>query len=402
MNCYYCDKIKSNDPDYEGSQPSYDLGSGAPRCYKHWRYLCDHCGEPSHFMSTSYDSDSEKFYCWKCAMGQEEVADSLWVWKYYFRYRSPWTGQWIPALDRLEYEKRHPLDQADSKQPALNNISRETYLVRYPEPPGRWRAEPSVTDAEVQVTWNANAEVWDALYDEDGDRNRRYQSDEPMLQLLGEVRGMRILDVDSGNGYLCRKLAKAGAVMTGIELAGKLLEIATRNEAGDNLGITYHHGSAAKMAFLSDTSFDKAVANYVLMDVRDYIGALQHVFRVLRPGGCFVVVLSHPCFAIGPGGWEKPALDSPRLEDRFAWRADEYFHRGPTLAQWGNLNPVMSFHRPLRDYWQAFAEVGFTVDAFEEPSVSERGRREQSIARVEQCLRIPYSCIFQLVKPLHN
>jgi SAM-dependent methyltransferase len=141
------------------------------------------------------------------------------------------------------------------------------------------------------------------------------------------------------------------------------------------------------------------VSNYVLMDVRDVEGALRNVYRVLRPGGCFVVVISHPCFSCGPGGWVIPAADSPRLEDRFAFRVDAYFQRGPVVAQWGHLDPVISHHRPLRDYWQAFADAGFTVDGFEEPSITERGLRELPVSRTDYSQRIPYSCIFRLIKP---
>ena len=187
-------------------------------------------------------------------------------------------------------------------------------------------------------------------------------------------------------------------MMTGIELADNFLEIATKRETDERLGITYHHGSASEMDFLPDSHFDKAVSNYVLMDIRDYIGALRQVSRVLVPGGRFVVVISHPCFASGPAGWVIPAPDSPRREDRFAFRVDSYFHRGPYIGQWGNLDPVFSFHRPLRDYWQAFFEAGFAVDGFEEPSITDRGRRELPVWRVEQSLRIPYSCIFRLTK----
>lgn len=136
-----------------------------------------------------------------------------------------------------------------------------------------------------------------------------------------------------------------------------------------------------------------------MMDVLDYVAAVQNVFHVLRPGGSFVVVISHPSFACGPGGWVTPAPDSPRREDWTAFRVDDYFHRGPYLGQWGTFDPVLSFHRPLRDYWQAFTEAGFVVDAFEEPSITERGRRELPLAQAEQALRVPYSCIFRLRKP---
>ena len=153
------------------------------------------------------------------------------------------------------------------------------------------------------------------------------------------------------------------------------------------------------MDFLPDVHFDKAVSNYVLMDIRDYEAALRHVFRVLKPGGIFVAVISHPCFGSGPSGWVTPALDTPRSEERLAYRVDNYFHRGPTVTQWRDLDPVLSFHRPIKDYWRAFADTGFVVTDFDEPSITERGRRELSPWRVERALRIPYSCIFQLTKP---
>ena len=402
MNCYYCDKIKASGAGYESSHASHDLGSAAPRCSKHWRYVCGQCEEPDHFMSSGYDAGAGKFYCASCAVGQEEVPGPFWAWEYYFRYLSPWSGQWSVALDRLEYEGAHPVQDDSSTATALAAISQEPYLDRYPENPGFWRLQREATDQDAQSSWNANAERWDALYDDDGDRNRKYQSDEPMLEMLGRVNGMKVLDVGSGNGYLSRKLAKAGAAMTGVELADRILKIATEREAKERLGIRYLHGSVSSMDLLPDSHFDKAISNYVLMDVQDYKGALSEVFRVLRPGGLYVVVISHPCFASGPAGWVKPAPDSPRPEDRFAFRVDNYFHRGPYEGQWGELLPVLSFHRPLMDYWEAFAEAGFRVDGFEEPSITERGRQELPTSRVAQSLRIPYSCIFRLVKPAGN
>ena len=399
MNCYYCDQIAANDPTYAVSPASHDLGSAAPRCPRHWRYTCGQCGATAHFMCVSYCEDEAQFFCSSCADGQEEVPEPFWAWKYYFRYRSPWSRKWVPAMDRLEYEGRHPLLCVDTRRAVRAAISKETYLARYPERPVQWSTDHAFTDAQVRANWNANAELLDARYDDDGDRNRRYQSDEPMLTFLGDVQGRAVLDAGSGNGYLSRKLARAGAAVTGVELSDQLLRIAEGREAKEKLGITYRCGPVSDMCFLPNAYFDKAVANYVLMDVRDYRTALKEVFRVLRPGGCFVAVSSHPCFASGPAGWVTPAPDSPRPEDRYAWQVDRYFHRGPFFGQWGGLKPVLSFHRTLGDYWRAFAEAGFVVDDFEEPSITDRGRREMPSSVVEQCLRVPWSCIFRLVKP---
>lgn len=81
-----------------------------------------------------------------------------------------------------------------------------------------------------------------------------------MLELLGDVDGLNILDV--GNGYLCRKLARAGASMTGVELSDEFCRIATERESEEPLGIDYHNHSAADLSSLGDATFDKAVSNY--------------------------------------------------------------------------------------------------------------------------------------------
>src|SRR5690606_30666292 len=98
-------------------------------------------------------------------------------------------------------------------------------------------------DEEIRRSWNANAQRWDEAYDADGDRNRRYQSDEPMLELLGEVRGLAVLDAGSGNGYLARKLARQGAIVSGVEQSDRFHDLAVQREAAEPLGITYRNAS---------------------------------------------------------------------------------------------------------------------------------------------------------------
>jgi ubiquinone/menaquinone biosynthesis C-methylase UbiE len=343
-------------------------------------------------MALGYCAQAKQLFCSECASASKQAVGRFWCWEYYFLYQSPWSGAWCPSLDRLEF------DSGSLNSGFASFLSGEQYLTRYPPKDVQWRSDREFSDADVQANWNANAARWDAVYDDDGDRNRRYQSDEPMLDLLGDVRGLAVLDVGCGNGYLCRKLAQAGARMTGVELSTEFLRIAREREAREKLGIAYCQGSVSDMKTLAAGTFDKAVSNYVLMDVRDYEAAIHEVHRVLRPGGRFVAVISHPSFACGPGGWASPAPDSPRREDRIAFRVDMYFHRGPYLGQWGKLDPVLSFHRPLRDYWQAFTQAGFSITAFEEPSITERGRRELPPSQVQQALRVPYSCIFQMEK----
>ena len=51
----------------------------------------------------------------------------------------------------------------------------------------------------------------------DGDFARIHLLNPSILKLLGDVKGRKILDAGCGQGYLCRILARKGAIMTGIE-----------------------------------------------------------------------------------------------------------------------------------------------------------------------------------------
>lgn len=400
MNCYYCNHIHQADASYAIQPAAYDLGSAAPRCALHWRYLCGLCNKADHFMSVAWCRQEGKFFCRQCAKGQSKITGKFWGWDYWFEYLSPFSGKPCVSLDRLEFQGMHPL-QRDVAPHLQKSIDRQQWLTRYPheEHVTQWPVDHDLTQAEIRDSWNRNAARWDARYDDDGDRNRRYSCDEPMLAMLGDVAGQRVLDAGSGNGYLSRKLARAGAKMVGVELSEAFLDIAVKREAAEPLGIAYRKGDLADMPFLGDASFDRIVSNYVLQDVLDLPGVLAECHRVLKPGGQLVATISHPCFTSGPMHWEKPAADSPRREEATGLLVDRYFDRGPVAAVWANLDPVLGFHRPLRDYWRIFRQSGFEITDFEEPSVSQRARDELPDHEIHRLQRVPYSCIFSLARP---
>jgi 2-polyprenyl-3-methyl-5-hydroxy-6-metoxy-1,4-benzoquinol methylase len=90
--------------------------------------------------------------------------------------------------------------------------------------------------------------------------------DPPLLQLVGDVRGKRVLDLAYSNGYLSRRFARQGTAVTGIDANASIIERA--REARDPLGITYHVADAAHLTMLLDGAFDVVVCNMALMDSR--------------------------------------------------------------------------------------------------------------------------------------
>ncbi|MGW2572539.1 class I SAM-dependent methyltransferase [Streptomyces sp. NPDC001537] len=289
--CVYCRAIAETRFDYPVRPAAVDLGSPAPRCRLHWRYICAACRLPHHFMATAYCPDTKHFYCRDCAAGVESVDEPFWSWSYYFRYRSPWTGTSHPSLDRSEFEGGHPLTQhapTDHTQPGA--LSDETHLPRSDQ--DQQRRTDNLDEERIRSSWDANAEVWDRNFETDGDEHRKYSSDEPFLAMLGDVTGLEVLDLGCGNGYLSRKLALEGARVTGVELSADMLDTALRYENNAALGINYAVASATDLTAFPPASFDKIVCNHVLTSVPDLDRALAEAHRVLQPNGDLIVAIS--------------------------------------------------------------------------------------------------------------
>ncbi len=394
MHCYYCDQISAADSAYAPRDAAFDQGSEAPRCRWHWRYRCDHCGRLDHFMSRFYCPRSGRLLCRES--GEVHVGEGdFWAWQYWWEIVCPECGQRHPSLDRAESLGIHPWQIHPAAEATGRWLSDEPYLVRYPVRRLARAPEASVTDADVDAGWSANADVWDAGYDEHGDTNRRYGSDPVLLAFLGEVKGERVLDAGSGAGYLSRLLAGLGARVVGVENATRFHELALEYQQRELRDVEFHHASISSMPFLDRAGFDAAVANYVLMDVPNHTAAIGEIARVLRPGGRFVCAISHQSLDFC---WHKPAPDSPRPEDRAGSRDDDYFVRRAGLIQWGKLKPFLSFHRPLRDYVAACKQHGLELRDLEEPELSEEAERTWPAYRLRQERRVPVSYVLRFVK----
>ena len=46
--CHYCREFHQHDPAYPRRRARHNLDTDYPRCHRHWRYVCDLCGQPSH------------------------------------------------------------------------------------------------------------------------------------------------------------------------------------------------------------------------------------------------------------------------------------------------------------------------------------------------------------------
>lgn len=246
-------------------------------------------------------------------------------------------------------------------------------------------------EQEVAAFWDRVADDWDIQVGDAGDQNRRFNSDPVLWRMLGDVAGRDVLDAGCGTGYLSRQLAAKGARIVGIDVAPKMIAIAQ----GHAPGIDFRVDSCTELATVGDALFDLIVANYVLMDTPDLDAAVVSFHRVLRPGGAAVLIFSHPCFPQGAAH----AGGADGVEYRWDF---SYFDESRRVdPPWKHFrSEFIWFHRPLSQYWRAFAAAGFEVVDFDEPRITEDRYAQIDDPRSLHKLRSrPFSVAFRLRKP---
>lgn len=101
----------------------------------------------------------------------------------------------------------------------------------------------------------------------------------------GDVRGLRVLDVGCGGGYLAEAFARAGARVSGVDLSATSIAAARRHAAHAQLSIEYQVAAAQALPF-ADATFDAVLCTDMLEHVADQLETIiAEEARVLRPGG---------------------------------------------------------------------------------------------------------------------
>ncbi len=94
----------------------------------------------------------------------------------------------------------------------------------------------------------------------------------------------RILDIATGTGLTARYISRAGAKVTGVDIAVGLIEAARQLASEEGLSIDWQLGDAEKLTF-GDASFDGASSTFGIMFASDQDAAVSELARIVRPGG---------------------------------------------------------------------------------------------------------------------
>ena len=112
---------------------------------------------------------------------------------------------------------------------------------------------------------------------------------ERFVVALGEAISGSVLDVACGPGILSAAIAKSARDVVAFDLTPQMLKKAAQRCAEAGVGnVTFREGNAAELPF-ADANFDAVVTRLSVHHFDRPARAISEIFRVLRPGGRFVV-----------------------------------------------------------------------------------------------------------------
>jgi len=166
-----------------------------------------------------------------------------------------------------------------------------------------------------------------------------------VTDLVGNVSGLRVLEVGAGEGQILRLLREQGAEAVGMDLSARLAA-----RAG-----TSFLGRLPSLAAVHDGAADLVVAVLVLEHLPSLDGLFEELFRITRVGGACVLVGNHPLMT-APGS--APITDP--TDGEVFLRPGDYFAGGFTDEPAGP-GTVRFHHRSLGVLLEAAAGAGWSA-----------------------------------------
>jgi ubiquinone/menaquinone biosynthesis C-methylase UbiE len=168
------------------------------------------------------------------------------------------------------------------------------------------------------------------------------------LKNLGDINGKRILDLGCGEGGYSRLFASKGAIVVGVDYSENLINEALKQNQADE--IEYYVRDACFLEGIEDEKFDFVVSAMCLVAVENLESAIKEAFRVLKPGGEFIISILHPCF-----GFKDYFNEGPYQEEILS----EHFGK-----------PITFWHKTLSNTINCMLNAGFNLRLLYEPQFS--------------------------------
>jgi ubiquinone/menaquinone biosynthesis C-methylase UbiE len=119
-----------------------------------------------------------------------------------------------------------------------------------------------------------------------------------LIERIGLKEGMRVLDVGCGPGRLTIPFAEHVGVkgdVVALDIQERMLKKLVRRVKDNSIAnVRFVLGGAGQGKIQEENSFDRAVLVTVLGEIQDKKGALEEIFKALKPGGILSVTEVFP------------------------------------------------------------------------------------------------------------
>lgn len=201
---------------------------------------------------------------------------------------------------------------------------------------------------------------------------RVYITDPTFFDVIGDLRGLEVLDLACGDGRLSRQERLRGAsLVLGIDQEPKMIEIAQAIESQRNQGVQYRIGTVGELGNVGQFDLISAGFLFHYAKTREELEAMcRDAYVNLRESGRVVAINSNPNCPRNSfkkyGSTVTPTRDPPKEGDLI----------GVTLwDESGNqvCAPFYNSHWEKATYEEMFKKVGFKEVNWKDMHVSQEG-----------------------------
>jgi 2-polyprenyl-6-hydroxyphenyl methylase/3-demethylubiquinone-9 3-methyltransferase len=188
-------------------------------------------------------------------------------------------------------------------------------------------------DPAELAKFSALAQSW---WDPKGPSKPLHDLNPLRLKYVGRAAALldkQVLDVGCGGGILSEAMARAGALVLGIDLSQAVLDVAELHALESKVSLEYRLTPVEELAHERPASFDLVTCMEMLEHVPDPASSLRALAALVKPGGDVIVstINRNPlAFAVAIVGAEYIARVLPRGTHEYL-----KFIRPSELARWG-------------------------------------------------------------------
>ena len=210
-------------------------------------------------------------------------------------------------------------------------------------------------------SWNKHAQRFfteDYLSLDDVDSDSFDYPTEKDLHIIGEVAGLRVLEIGAGSCNCGIALARKGATVTCSDISQAQIDIGKRVAEKAGVDIALACSDMTDLSFVNTGEMDLVISMSAISYVHDYNKVCAEVGRVLKQSGRFVFSVNHP-FMMCVGAtelWPEEQADS------------SYRYIGPVAFKWEQEDDFMftTYRLRVSDYVNMLAANGMYITRMEE------------------------------------